>query len=66
MRPVCLLMISILYTTLPHNFIIDKLTDLIKRAFTREGFPCLACDDRNAFFTSENPKKASIVLSKCM
>ena len=48
---------SILYTTLPHNLIKDKLIDLIKRAFNREGSPYLACNDRNAFFTSENPKK---------
>ena len=31
---------STLYSTLPHNLIKDKL----------------ACNDRNAFFTSENPK----------
>ena len=48
---------STLYTTLPHNLIEDKLIDLIKRAFTREGSPYLACDDRNAFFTSVKPKK---------
>ena len=39
---------STLYTTLPHNLIKDKLT---------EGFPYLACNDRNAIFTSEKPKK---------
>ena len=27
--------------------------DLIERAFPREGSPFLACNDRNAFFTSE-------------
>ena len=58
MRPVCLLMIfSTLYTTLPHNLIKDKLIDLIERTFQREGSPYLACSDRNAFFTSEKPKK---------
>ena len=46
-----------LYTTLPHNLIKDKLTDLIERTFQREGSPYLACNDRNAFFTSEKPKK---------
>ena len=48
---------STLYTTLPHNLIQDKLIDLIERAFQREGSPYLACSDRNAFFTSEKPKK---------
>ena len=48
---------STLYTTLPHNFIKDKLIDLIERTFQREGSLCLACNDRNAFFTSEKPKK---------
>ena len=48
---------STLSTTLPHNLIKDKLTDLIERAFQREGSPHLACYDRNAFFTSEKPKK---------
>ena len=49
MRPVCLLM----YTTLPHNLIKDKLIDLIERAFQREGSPYLVCNDRNACFTSK-------------
>ena len=44
-------------TTLPHNLIKYKLIDLIKRAFNREGSPYLACNDRNAVFTSEKPKK---------
>ena len=42
-------------TTLLHNLIKDKL-DLIERTFNREGSPYLACNDRNAFFTSENLK----------
>ena len=42
---------------LPHNLIKDKLIDLIERTFQREGSPYLACSDRNAFFTSEKPKK---------
>ena len=45
------------YTTLPHNLIKDKLIDLIERTFQREGSPYLACNDRNAFFTSEKPKR---------
>ena len=48
---------STLYTTLPYNLIKDKLIGLIERTFQREGSPYLACNDRNAFFTSENPKK---------
>ena len=44
---------STLYTTLPHNLIEDKLIYLIERAFNREGSPYLACNDRNAFFTSK-------------
>ena len=46
---------STLYTTLPHNIIKYKLIDLIERTFQREGSPYLACNDRNAFFTSEKP-----------
>ena len=48
---------STLDTTLPHNLIKYKLIDLIERSFQREGSPYLACNDRNAFFTLEKPKK---------
>ena len=48
---------STLYTTLPHNLIKDKLIDLIEGTFQREGSSYLACNDRNALFTSEKPKK---------
>ena len=48
---------STLYTILPHNLIKDKLIDLIERNFQREGSSYLSCNDRNAFFTLENPKK---------
>ena len=48
---------STLYASLPHNLIKDKLIDLTERTFQREGSPYLACNDRNAFFTSEKPKK---------
>ena len=44
---------STLYTTLPHNPIKDKLVDLIERTFQREGSLYIACNDRNAFFTSD-------------
>ena len=33
------------------------IIDLIERTFQREGSPYLACNDRNAFFTSETPKE---------
>ena len=41
---------STLYTTLPHNLIKDNLIDLID----------LACNDRNAFFTSEEHKSYTL------
>ena len=57
---------STLYTTLTHDLIKDKHIDLIERTFQREDSPYLACNERNAFFTSEKPKKIScIVVSKC-
>ena len=48
---------STLYTTLPHNLIKYKLSNLIERTFQREGSRYLACNDRNAFFTSEKKLK---------
>ena len=48
---------STLYTTLPHNLIKEKLTELIEQTFNREGSLSLACNDKNAFFTSEQPKR---------
>ena len=58
MRQVCLLIIfSTLYTTVPRNLIKDKRIDLIERTFQIEGSLYLACNDRNASFTSEKPKK---------
>ena len=58
---------STLYTTLPHNSIKDKLSDLIERTSQREGFSYLACNDKNACFTSENPKKIPCMdMSKCV
>ena len=53
MRPVCLHTISTLYTTLSHNLIKDKLVDLVERTFQREGSLYIACNDKNAFFTSD-------------
>ena len=48
---------STFYTTLPHNLIKNKPIDLNERTFQRECSPYLACNDRNAFFTLEKPKK---------
>ena len=44
---------STLYTTLPHNLIKDKLVDLSERILQRESSLYIACNDRNAFFTSD-------------
>ena len=49
-------MISLL-STLPHNLIKEKLTELIEQTFNREGSLYLAGNDENAFFTSEQPKR---------
>ena len=38
---------------LPHNLIKDKLVDLIERTFQREGCLYIACNNSNAFFTSD-------------
>ena len=43
---------SILFTLL-HNLSKDKLVDLIERTFQREDSLYIACNDRNAFFTSD-------------
>ena len=48
---------STLYTTLSHNLIKDKLTELIEQIFNREGSLYLACNDKNAIFTSKQPKR---------
>ena len=48
---------STLYTTLPHNLIKEKLINLIKRTFKREGSPYIAWNERQAFFTSEHTKR---------
>ena len=46
-----------LITTLSHNLIKEKLTELIEQTFNREGSLYLACNDKNAFFTSEQLKR---------
>ena len=47
---------STLYTTLPHNLIKDKLSNLIKKTFARERKLFLACNPSQAFFTDEPMK----------
>ena len=48
---------STLYTTLPHDLIKEK--ELIEQTFNGEGkgLLYLACNDKNASFTSEQPKR---------
>ena len=48
---------STLYTTLPHNLIKEKLINLIEWTFKREGSPYIACNERQAFFSSDNTKR---------
>ena len=48
---------STLYTTLPHNLIKEKLTQLTEQTFNREGSLNLACNEKRVFFTSEQPKR---------
>ena len=48
---------STLYTTLPHHLIKEKLINLIERTFKREGSPYIACNERQASFTSEDTKR---------
>ena len=48
---------STLYTTLPHDIIKEKQTELIKQTFNREGSHYLACNEKRAFFTSERTKR---------
>ena len=47
---------STLYTTLPHNLIKEKLINLIEWTLKREGSPYIACNERQAFFTSGDKK----------
>ena len=42
---------------MPHNLIKEKLTELIEQTFNRQSSLYLACNDKNAFFTSEQPKR---------
>ena len=51
---------STLHNTLPHSLIKEKLTNLIERTFQREESLYLACNDRNAFFSSEEHKRYTL------
>ena len=51
---------SIIYTTLPYNLIKEKLTKLIEQTFNRERSLYWACNDKNAFFTSEQPNRYNL------
>ena len=44
---------STLYTILHYNLIKDKIVDIIERTFQRKDTLYIACNDRNAFFTSD-------------
>ena len=48
---------STLYTILPHNLIKKKLINLIETAFQREGTLYLACNDKIAYFTSDDQQR---------
>ena len=48
---------STLYTTLPHNLIKEKIINLIEWTFKKEGLPYIACNERQAFFTSEDTNR---------
>ena len=48
---------STLYTTLPHNLIKEKLTELIDQTFNRNSSLYLACNNKNVCFTPEQPKR---------
>ena len=53
---------SILYTTLPNNLIKEKLINLIEWTFKREGSPYIACNERQAIFTSGDTKRYNLYI----
>ena len=58
---------SILYTTLPHNLIKDKLVGINERIFQWEGSLYIACNDGHDFFTSDAVKNFYFDLArKCV
>ena len=42
---------------MPHNLIKENLINLIEWTFEREGWPYIACNEIQAFFTSEDTKR---------
>ena len=56
----------IFYTTLPHNFIKDRLIDLIEKTFNSEGYPYTACNGRNAFSLRKKLKNIMHCIVKMM
>ena len=52
---------SSLYTTLPHNLIKEKLTELIEQTLVRGCSLHLACNDKMHFFISEQPKRYKLL-----
>ena len=59
MRPVYQHMIS--PHSIPLNLIKEKLLDLIEWTFKREGSPDIACNERQAFFTSADTKRYKLL-----
>ena len=57
---------STLYTTLPHNLIKEKLPKIIDQTFNRDGSLHLVCNDKNALFTSVQPKRYKFWLCQKM
>ena len=55
----CISARSLLFT-FPHNLIKENLTGLIESCFQRERSPHLPCNDRNAFFTSDDQNRFKI------
>ena len=47
---------SSIYTTLPHNLIKEKITELIEQTFNTKNLVNLACNEKLAFFTLNNVK----------
>ena len=55
---------STLYTTLPHNLFKEKRINLIEWTFKRDGSPYIACNERQAFFISEEKNDINFDLVK--
>ena len=49
-----------LYTTLPHNLIKEKLTELTQQTFNRECSLYLACNEKRACFGPEQPQRYNL------